>query len=48
MDRQQDNDQSARWFLETLMKLRKELSDAEFAILRMWLEFVAEENLTAH
>jgi hypothetical protein len=48
MHRQQDNDQSVRWFLETLAGLRNELSDAEFEVLRMWIRFVAEKDLVAH
>lgn len=43
-----DNEAAIRWFLETVFRLREDLSDAEFDAFRQWVEFVADEQATAH
>ena len=48
MDMPDDKDAAVRRFIETIFALREELDDAEFAVFRDWLAFVADEQPVAH
>lgn len=48
MEMPDDKDAAVHWFFETMLNLREQMNAQEFAALRTWIEFLAEEQPLAH